>query len=327
MKPAVLLAILLMLLSRGEAPAVEISLPRGGSDRVGEMMSVHVKLDADAPSEQTLTILADGAIPTILQMHGLREATAPLLVLSPNLQRLRVIDGEGRETLSTVPLLLDVNQPSHVFGEDAYAPTLAWRPGMGSSQRARIVQVGVLMAIAALACALLRGWRALGCLVIVSIVGAAGMGVWRHRSSDVAVATGVIVLEPGQVDRWRYFTTRSESEVMYAVTLSPGAIPVFADEAHVERIRPRLICDAASGEVRLETFLSRGVRLALLERRSVDHLPPISPDPQQDSSPMLELARRLYVNRDATIAGTLAPEPDPLLPDAQLWVGVVVRRR
>src|SRR4029079_9826462 len=116
----------------------------GGSYRAGALMPVHVKLDGKTPADQELTLVDDDALPTTLRMRGVREATATLLVLSSNLQRLRVIDSNGQETAVALPLVPDTSEPdraigprSAIAGDDAYAPTFSWRAGMDPSTPAR----------------------------------------------------------------------------------------------------------------------------------------------------------------------------------------------
>ena len=313
---------------------VAISLPQGGSYRAGALMPVHVKLDGKTPADQELTLVADGALPTTLRMRGVREATATLLVLSSNLQRLRVIDSNGQETAVALPLVPDTSEPnraegarSAIAGDDAYAPTFSWRAGMDPSRRARVVQVGFLIAIVSLACALLRGRRAIAALLVVAAIASSVIAVWQRGGPELDVAGSAIIIEGQQVDQWRYFTTRSASPVHCSAPLRPGALPVFIDTAQAQAIQARLVCDAASGEVAVEAWLSRGQKLATLERSSADASAPAQPNSTDQTSPMLELARRLYVDRDTTIVGTVAPEPDPAFPNSDRWPAVVLRRR
>lgn len=333
----VLIAMFAVLLPTcGALAQGEVSLPQGGSYRAGAMMPVSVRFGPDAHAGESITIRADGALPTIVKMNGRREATVPLLVLSSNVQRLRVLGADGRETLPALPpfVLASDEEPrgivgprSALAGDDAYAPTFAWRPGMEVSRRRRVVEVAVLVSIIALACTLLRGlWRAAASLMGTCAVAVGAIALWQRTSSDIAVATGtIVVVETGQVDRWRYLTTRARRAAKCSVPLSANAIPVFVDSGQAQAIGAQLVCDAASGEIRLECTLSAGEKVAVLDRLTRNTPAPRAENVQD--SPMLELARRLYVDRDATIVGAVAPEPDPTFPDTESWPGVVIGRR
>jgi hypothetical protein len=324
----------LLLPTQLAAAQIEVTLPNGGSYRAGAMMAVNLRVSGDARPDEQLTLRADGGMPTLVHMNGRREATVPMLVLSSNLQRLKVIDADGRETVPALPpfVLASEEEPravvgprSALAGEDAYAPTFAWRPGMDATRRRRIVEVGVLASIVALACTLVRGSRrAAGCLIGTCAVSVGAIVIWQRSSSDLAVASGAIVAVETRQDRWTYLATRAPRATKCSARLSANAIPVFVDAAQAQAVGAQLVCDAASGEVRLEFSLSAGEKLAVLDRLTTNAPAPRAQAGQD--SPMLELARRLYVNRETTIVGTVKSEPDPTFPDAELWPGVLLGR-
>jgi hypothetical protein len=330
-----IIILVLLLPTQRVAAQIEVTLPQGGAYRAGAMMSVNLRTGADARPDEQFTLRADGAVPTVVRMNGRREATVPLLVLSSDLQPLRVIGADSRETVPALPpfvLTSDedsravIGPRSALAGEDAYAPTFAWRPGMDATRRRRVVEVAMLVSIAAMGCTLLRGSRrAAGCLIGTCAVAVGAIALWQGRSSDLAVASGTIVVEPRQVDRWTYFATRARGATKCSAPLSANAIPVFVDAGQAQAIGAQLLCDAASGEVRLECELSAGEKIAVLDRLTTNRPAPRAQESQ--GSPMLELARRLYVNRDTTIVGIVASESDPTFPDAELWPGVLLGRR
>lgn len=213
---------------------------------------------------------------------------------------------------------------SEAISDAAYLPTQSWQPGASAALRRRIVLLGVLVSLGALATLTIRspGRAAAGAVVTAAIV-FVGIEVWRSSLSPLRVATGEIEFARGPVVQhhaWRYFTSSLGASLSFP--LSEGAMPVVASADHASQLHLRLSV-GADGAMSWRCELPPNARLAMQNRALTIHdLDAVS---SARSSPMEQLARRAYLpSPSATIIGE-APAANAGRDADENWPTVLIR--
>jgi hypothetical protein len=280
---------------------------------IGHGVTVEVVLNGHGPRQ--VQIGGEGVLPTLVSFDAwTNRAVVPLVVFDPS---ARPTINDKDVAISELPEPPDrpraIGPDAAVLGDDAYVPTIAWRPGAGDQTRRRVVLAGVLVTLAMVACTLLRGRRAaLGTLVAVSLASSGAIAWWQRAQPDFVEADGsvIVVRRDGSIqhDRWRYFTTRRDVATLN-VALATGATPVFSDAEHAKQVIATIRVDARTGGQTLVCTLRRGARVAVMERSirggggGGGGAPPVATSQTSRRSSIGELARRLYVGPNGTVRG------------------------
>ena len=218
--------------------------------------------------------------------------------------------------------------PVGAIAPEAYGPVYGWKVGRPAELRRRVVLLGVLFMILAMAASLWKARLAAGVLVILSILVTAGFDVWSSRQSPVASVDGLVVVRTGSdrfhADGWTYFKSLAPATATFPAVRD--AKPVFASSRHFERSGARLECQA-NGDVLWFSF-ALGPDTAVAFRTSERYWPSDNPppDPAARGSPLWPLVREAYLRRGARAAGEVPAGPvhGPGEGPPQHWPGIVI---
>jgi hypothetical protein len=121
--------------------------------------------------------------------------------------------------------------------ESGYAPASSWHPDWPARLRQQVLFAGVLFSLAAGACLLLRGRRAVAALIAISILTSAVVLVWHRHHPAVFEATGSIIVDAPpwlQRDLWTYITAAEPATARIAC--DGITWPIFADPSQSLRL-------------------------------------------------------------------------------------------
>jgi len=327
--------VLFALFASRASAQVAISLPDHGEYRIGQFMQVDLSVD-EAARDRTITLSAPGALTTVVDLHGQSQAHVPMLILANEAGRVRWSIPGGASGELDIPLSPAASTDSSALGgalggADAFAPTAGWNPGVSSRVRRVLILATVLIALLILgSVTLLRGRLAVAGVFSVVVIALVALQLARRAISPIWRAEGQIVVVNGatgdaQFDSWHYITTRVTSDA--SIEIPTGGMPVFVDVQHSRNVQALLHVDAARNILTLRCKLEPGMKVAMRQHhaaRAASALPSTQPLARAVRSPMGELARRLYVDRDTRIVdeGSVQWTDDQLVH----WASVILYR-
>ncbi|HEX4795503.1 MAG TPA: hypothetical protein VH370_17055 [Humisphaera sp.] len=210
--------------------------------------------------------------------------------------------------------------PDTAYEPTVYLPTSAWARGWPASVRRQILLAAVIFSILSLGAVLPR-WR--GAVLLVLLVCGLTIGgavAWRHHLSARLETGGSIIVRRDNItqrDMWTYRgAIRPADDRMNCQQLTR---PVLGYRRQVEETHLRLICHSDGSPSHFEYHLEPAQSLAFLSRKVVigrDKTPPLA----TMTSPLRELADKLYATRELRLAGE-APASDP---SEDIWPTVIV---
>jgi hypothetical protein len=189
----------------------------------------------------------------------------------------------------------------------AYDLAHALRPGQPATQRRRIVFIGAVVAILALAVSLWRSRYATAGVVGLSAVAAATIAVWGGPATDQprrAVGAVVVHHEAAgfvQSDEWTVVKSFSSRQEAVQDAVQSLARPVLVSPRHAELAKLRLYC-GTRGPVQFEWRAEPGAPLIFLTR-TVTASAREHDGPANEASPLRDLARQAYLSPGGRIEG------------------------
>jgi type II secretory pathway pseudopilin PulG len=205
-----------------------------------------------------------------------------------------------------------------IEGEAVYVPLQAWQPGQAAHLRRQVVLVAIAMSLAMISTLLIRRPRqSLIAMIIVALLCAAVVEVWRRQQPSVRSAEGsVVVAQNGllQTDQWQFEVASASGSGIQSVAADR---PVLVDELQADRLHLRARCDT-QGNLSWQFELPSGSALALLSRR-LDRAEPMEATTSTSRrSPLNDLARRVYLRSGLRIVGEISED------EADRWPGVLL---
>lgn len=199
-------------------------------------------------------------------------------------------------------------------GDDpaALLPVDGWVTGWPAHTRRLIVLFAVAFAIMALAASLLRRRGAALLIALVAAATSGAVAMWRGRQSPVLHHGGMIIVTGGdiaQTDRWYYRASADESAD--AMPWFGGMRPFVESRRLIGTMRLSLLCDQQGDPLRYEYRLWPGMKTAFVSRAlgNAQTVPA-----GHANTPMLLVARRVYLRRGDTLAASASEVPgDPAI--------------
>jgi hypothetical protein len=206
------------------------------------------------------------------------------------------------------------------LNESAYGPTFSWSGDWpGGFRRMGMVAAGTFVLLVFLAALLPGGWR-IAVIAGLSLSAMALLVWWRSAHAPLLQRNGVIVSQDQSTicrDHWFYQAAPDGRSA--AFVWKEWTIPIFASLEQMRSMNMRLRCDAGGRPIGFEYHLPAKARIAFLSRR-VDPVAGETFLQPAARTPMIDLARRLYLRSDNQIVGQTSPA------DGANWPTVIVRR-
>jgi hypothetical protein len=180
--------------------------------------------------------------------------------------------------------------------EDAYVPTVGWRPDLPGPVRVQIVLAALLFSLAAIGCMLLPRHFTVAGIVLATLFALVAVGVWQEKSPSVYRARGTVVvdLKPlPQTDRWEFITARQSAHA--ECDCAGETWPIFADTTQAQSQNLSLHWLGDGG--RFSFDLPPNGKLAFVSRILQPQAAASAPSTTtQTDAPMADLARALYLH-------------------------------
>ena len=210
--------------------------------------------------------------------------------------------------------------PDTAYEPTVYLPTSAWARGWPGPFRQQILLAATIFAILSLGAVLPRKRGAVLLVLLVSGFTIGGAIVWRHHQPTRLEAGGAIIVRTDNItqrDIWTYRgAIRPADDRMIWREL---ARPILGYRRQVEETHLRLICRSDGSPSHFEYHLEPAQSLAFLSQNVIigrDKSRPLA----TMTSPLRELADKLYVTRELRLAGETAASD----PSDENWPTVIV---
>lgn len=185
--------------------------------------------------------------------------------------------------------------------EDAYAPTYAWNPGWRNAVRGQVMGAAILLVLITIALLLRPNRWTLISAIFLMLVASIGIAAWRQSLGNITRAGGdVVVARAGLLQRDAWVYERSRESSTQSVAWNNWTHPMFSSDDALRNSAMKLVV-TAQGELQFSHDAITGHTMAFVRREIWPGEMPVSSMPVR--SPMLELAKSVYLGAGEKIAG------------------------